>query len=345
MKMKTILMAGTMLVSSLAQATPAKRPDRLPSDVCFETLRTLETPTTEDNLTPYDPFTAVDDQLYLDDSAYPVPEPTTMAMVTIILQELGKVIGNKIYQEIFRDGSKTTLTKADFKRIKEIVKEALREEAKDDLNECMINLQETHKFLSSAWDHAIAIDTYTTSHAVVTAIVNFDHLWSRLGMMQSAFFITSLNMGLTQELLKRDASKTDAFFEGTRSRATKSILGGVRKHEHLLDAKDLWVKNISASGKVCGKEKEHFCISVTGTYWGKRYYHHSEKCPAYDEGQEYCDERFERFKNEARDVFAKEYEKMNDAVYGYKVPDPGFDREYIRAIGGLYDLPAREPAQ
>lgn len=350
MKLQSVLLAGAVLVSSLAQATPAERPEMLPSTVCYPAVAALQEPTTEDNLTPYDPFTSVDDQLYLEDSLYPDAEPTTIALATIILKEIGKVVGTKIYESIFRDGSKQTLTKADFDRIAQIVKEALRDDAKRKLNECVINLQDTNKFLATTWDKDIAMDAYTTSQAVVSNIAHFDHLWSRLGMMPSAFLISSLNMGLTQELLKRDSSKSDSFFEGTKDRSAKILTRVINKHaEKLLNESDQWVRFISGTGKVCGSEGEGYCFSVHAKFWGKTYYYHSERCPLYPEGQEYCDARFQEHLTFAKARFVEEVNKMYKLVYGdwepLKCRPCSTDkREYTENVKRILALPARQPA-
>lgn len=347
MKIQSLIVAGAVLVSTLAQATPAERPAELPSTVCYPAIAALQEPTTEANLTPYDPFNTIEDRLYAD-GVYPEVEPATMAIVTIILKEIAKVVGTKIYEGIFKDGSKKSLTKADFDRIAQIVKEALREDAKRKLNDCIINLQDTHRFLAATWEQDIAIDTFTTSQAVVSNIANFDHIWSRLGMVPSAFLVSSLNMGLAQEFLKRDASKTDTFFEATRGRAYDKISTTIIKHdEKLLNESDPWVKSIGGGGQKCGSENEGYCFSTYSKGWGRQLFYHYERCPRYPKGQEYCDKRFEEYLEKARMAFVVAKFDMHEAVYG-KVEeiDCGICvryREYEENLKRIKALPARQP--
>lgn len=320
MRTKSILLAGAILASPLAQADTRE----LPSTVCVPALQALQEPTTEDNLTPYDPFNRFNDtDIHLDEANIPNVEPTTSAMAVIILKEIGKVVGTKIYEAIFRDGAKKTLTKADFDRISEIVKEALRDDAKRKINSCVISLQNTAKELAVSWDAHLAMDAHSTAGSIIDTIYHFDHLYSKVALVPSAMLIGSLRAGIAQEFLIRDTSKTDAFFH----MGVERLLDGSTRYKKtvdsdLLDHKKPSVRDGRQSFRRCGNEKvgHAYCIDFVRYFWGKRVVNINERC---EKSEEDCKVRWVNLHFKWDDInFWVAHETLREAVYH---EDPVFE--------------------
>lgn len=338
MNIKTILVAGAVLTSSVAQAMPE---EMLPSTVCFPAIQALQEPTTEANLTPYDPFNHIETSV--DDGLMPDVEPTATGMAILVLKEIAKVVGTKIYEQIFRDGAKRTLTKADFERISQIVKEALREDAKRKINNCVISIQETSRELATSWDQHIATDLYTTSGAVIDTIYHFDHLYSKIALLPSAMLIGSLRAGVAQELLVRDASKTDEFFHMGVKRLTSGSKDYLEEtYNKLLDPKNPFVRTIRHSWRRCGNVKvgHAYCWSVKAIFWGKLMHGYGDRCEKLiDE----CKEDFRAAKSEATFDFLFEEAKMRLGVYHIKYEGSEKVHSVQKWQEALNKLPARQP--
>lgn len=340
MRTKSILLAGAILASPLAKAETRE----LPSTVCVPALQALQEPTTEDNLTPYDPFNRFNDtDIHLDEANIPNVEPTTTGMAVIILKEIGKVVGTKIYEAIFRDGAKRTLTKADFDRISEIVKEALRDDAKRKINSCVISIQNTAKELAANWDAHLAMDAHSTAGSIIDTIYNFDHLYSKVALVPSAMLIGSLRAGIAQEFLIRDASKTDAFFKMGVDRLLKgSEIYKAQVDSELLDHEKPSVRDGRQSFTRCGNEKvgHAYCIDFVRYFWGKMVVNINERC---EESKEDCRSRWVNLHFRWDDIyFWVAHESLREAVYHENLKDEKAPEGVIAWEKLLKATPARQ---
>lgn len=289
---KTIIAAGAILVSSLSFAT--ENNEHLhgrPSTICYPAIAALQEPTTEANLTPYDPFKYLEPDTY---SAIPTQvEPTTTAIAMWFLKAIAIELGNKIFEKHFGD-PKRGLTEKDFERIDKIIRQALRDDAKRVIDDCVYNLQYNNKLIAGkGWDESLAREIYSTSTAVFNNIKRFPHIPSRIAMFPSAQFVGSMQLALGQELIKRNLIQ-DELFTRIQTGMADSVQGYLDETAHLVDFDSKDVYDFHSRHWICGKEKEHLCYEVRGKVWGQPMGNIWKKCEILDEDGSECMEEYDR---------------------------------------------------
>lgn len=212
----TVGLTGAQLHAEDAQFTADQSFSKAIDSVCVPALKTLEEPTTDANLTPYDPFR--DERLAPDPRLMPsIPEPTTMGVVTYLLRALAMDVGNRIFEKYFKK-VKSGLVEADFERIAKIVKDALREDAKRKTESCLQAIQMAHRKISGPRfirSRALKIDETTT--AILAGIENFDHDFTRAALMGAGTAAAAMQLGLVQEMGKRMVEIDAEYFAMTKS--------------------------------------------------------------------------------------------------------------------------------
>lgn len=222
------LMALAVFSSSSYGAQDSKDPfiSKLDS-ICVPALKTLAEPTTPANLTP---LAELDDggdngaMFERDPDPDPLPPPvTTMGVVTYLLRAIALEVGNRIFEQYFKK-IKSGLVEEDFKRIAQIVADALREDAKRKTENCLVAIQAAHrkisgdKFIAS---RAVRLDE--TTSAILIGIDNFDHDYTRMALMGGGIAAATMQLGLVQEMGKRMTEINKSYFEMTKSDSVQFI--------------------------------------------------------------------------------------------------------------------------
>lgn len=279
------------------------------ADICVPAFNALQEKTTPENLTSYEDLKSIygiDDNYIAEDSV----EPLTMALAIAAAKGLGNEIGVKIFNSIFGpNGPRKGLTEADFKRIAAIIKEALREDAKRKIGNCIVDIQRAGELLLASWDKQTAVDVVNSAASIINNISRFDHEPSRIALMPSAILLGTIQAAVTQDLIKN--SKWDKnSYKVIKKRNLKLGNDFIEFINKKTDKSN--VNNVST---YCSYRKEpgrNIAFVYSIYLWKKREMHSDSDC--YENNDLECKPKFEKGCNDIKKSAFSKIDKFKETA-------------------------------